>query len=158
MTDIVRAAIAAELALVQRVARVPSPPLGYGADLACASDLTSTMDVVDPMSTRALGEAIARRLDTPRGSIPDAPDFGMDLRGYLNRGVTTADLNRIADRIRSEVTQDDRVISARVSVAPSPNGSALTVSIAVVPADVRGRFELVLAVTSADVLIEELRG
>jgi phage baseplate assembly protein W len=158
MTDIVRDAIAAELARLQRVARTPAPPLGYGSDLSCAEDLTPRMDVVDPFSTRAIGEAIARRLDTPRGSLPGSPDYGIDLRSYLNRGTTAAEINSLADRIRVELSRDDRIASLRVRVTPNATGSTLSVAIAVVPVDPRlGAFSLTLAVTSAEVLIEELR-
>lgn len=158
MSDLVRDAIAEELTLVQREVRAKSAPLGYGTDLSLASDLTPTMEMVDPFSTRAIAEAIARRLDTPRGSLVDDPDYGIDLRGYLNRGTTAADLNTLADRVRTEVAQDDRILSARVVVTPSNGGKTLAVAIAIRPADPRiGGFRLTLAVTSAAVLIEELR-
>lgn len=157
MTDLVRAAIAAELAKLERIAPAPTPPFGYGADLSCAEDLTPTMDVVDPFSVRAIGEAIARRLDTPRGALVDDPDYGLDLRGYLNRGTTIAELNALADRVRTEVSKDDRIASARV-VVTSQTTRELRVAIVVTPVALdAGPFSLTLAVTSADVLIEELR-
>ncbi|AKF06084.1 GPW/gp25 family protein [Sandaracinus amylolyticus] len=158
MSDLVRDAIAAELALLERELPTPAAPFGYGADLSCASDLTPTMESVDPFSTRAIAEAAARRLDTPRGSLVDDPDYGLDLRSYLNRGTTAADINTLADRVRTEVAKDDRIARVRVVVTPSADGSELRVALQIQPVDANaGPFSLTLAVTSAGVLIEELR-
>lgn len=156
--DEVRAAIAAELALVERVAPTRREPFGYGTDLRCASDLTRTHDTVDPFSPVAIAEALARRLETPRGSVPDAPDDGLDLRAYLNQGTAATEIRTLADRIRTECRKDDRVAALRVVVSPSPNGSELDVALRVQPVDPRtGSFSLTLAVSSAAVLLKELR-
>lgn len=153
-----RDAIAAGLASLERVQSPPSAPFGYGSDLSCAADLSEDMEEVDPNSTLALGQAIARRLDCPRGKLPDDPDYGMDLRGYCNRGVTTSEIRSLATRVRNEVEKDDRIAGVTVTVTPSSTGSTLTVEIAVVPVDPRiGNFGLTLAVTSAEVLIETIR-
>jgi hypothetical protein len=158
MTDVVRDAITAELALLQRERRTPTAPFGYGTDLSCSSDLTPTMASVDAFSTRAISEAIVRRLDTPRGALVDDPDYGTDLRGFLNRGATAAELNALSDKVRAEVQRDDRVRSATVSLRMSEATRTLRVDIAVALVGTDGAFRMTLAVTSADILIEELRG
>lgn len=157
MSDVVRDAIATELALVQRIAPAPLAPFGYGSDLSCAGDLTPTMESVDPFSTRAIAESILRELDTPRGGLVDDPDYGLDLRGAVNRGMTAADVRSLAERVRTVAEKDDRVSRASVTVSPSPTGTTLRVEIRVTPVGALNPFRLTLAATSADVLIEELR-
>lgn len=157
-SDIVRDAIAEELEEIARAFPTPVAPFGYGTDISCAGDVTPTMESVDPFSTRAIGEAIARRLDTPRGGLVDDPNYGLDIKAYCNRGVTDAEVRGLAEAMRAEVVRDDRVARARVTVIPSPTGSSLTARILVTPRDPRaGTFSLTLAVTSAEVLIQELR-
>ena len=153
----VRSVIAAELARLTRVTDFPADPLGYGTDLVCTTDLDARMAEVDPLSTRALGEAILRRLDCPRGALPDDAGYGVDVRGMLSRGVTTADIQSLAGRIRGEVTKDDRVDACSVVVTPSPTGSSLAITLSVTPVDPRvGGFRMVLAASSSAVLLEEM--
>jgi len=149
--------IAEGLAELSTLERFPLPPLGYGVDLACTTDLDPAMAEVDPMSQRAVSEAIMRRLDCPRGALPDDPDYGLDLRGMLNTGTAAADITALAGRIRSEVQKDDRVDSVVVTVAPSPSGSVLAITLAITPIDpLIGGFRLVLSASSASVLLEEI--
>lgn len=157
MNSPVRDAIAAELAELTQEQPYPVAPFGWGRDLNCASDLLETMGEVDPFSTLALGQAIVRRLDCPRGALPDDLDYGIDLRAYLNRGTAAAEIAQLATRIRTEITKDDRIDSAVVTVTPSPSGSSLGVAIRVTPVDAQiGGFSMTLAVTSAEVLVQEI--
>lgn len=154
--DIVRTTLADTNSLT-RDFPTPTGPLGYGTDLSLATDLTDTMDTVDPFSTRAIAEAAIRRLSTPRGALLGDPDYGIDVRAYCNRGVTDEDLRTLAARIRAELEEDDRVDAAAVVVTPSADTTSLTISIRITPFDARlTTFSLTLAVTSADVLIQEL--
>lgn len=156
--SIVRDTLAAELAKLEPVTSTPFAPFGYGSDLSCTSDLTETMDEVDGFSTLALGQAIVRRLDCPRGALPDDPDYGIDLRAYCNRGTTADEVRALAGQIRTEVEKDDRIDSLAVTVTPAADGSSLSVSLVVTPiAAELGGFTLTLAVTSAEVLLEEIR-
>lgn len=155
--DLVRTGIAEGIAELTRVAEAPAAPWGYGSDLSCTSDLTETMEEVDGLSIVALSQAILRRLDCPRGALPDDADYGLSLPSYCNRGVTAADVRALAGQIGSEVTKDDRVDRAVVVVTPSPTGSSLSVKLTITPVDPRvGGFSLTLAATSAAVIIEEL--
>lgn len=165
MSQVVLDAIAAEVAKLTRVVDAPTGPLGYGADLACSEDLTESMEEVGGLTTRVLAEAILRRLDTPRGTLPDVRgtdlrdwNYGIDLRSYLNRATTDDEIRGLASNIRSELTKDDRIATVVVTVTPSPTGSSLAIDLLVTPVDPSvGIFALVLAVTSASVLIEEMR-
>lgn len=155
MNATLRSAIDAGLATLERVMDAPTGALGYGTDIACTDDLAEPMADVDPTSTTAIAQALLRRLDCPRGRLVDDADYGLDIRGYLNRGTTVAELNALAGAVRNEVEKDDRVSSAIVQVAASL--SSLSVRIRIVPADPNlDEFSLTLAVTSAAVVIQEI--
>lgn len=157
MSQIVKAAIAKHLGDIEKVMDVPSEPFGYGTDLSCTDDLDERLTEVDSQSTRALAEAVYRRITTPRGSLPDDPDYGIDIRGFLNRGTTAAEILAIAGQTRAEIEKDDRVQEAQVTVSPSRLGDSMTVDIRVTPEDPGlGDFDLTLAVTGSDVIMEAL--
>lgn len=156
MSPIVADAIAAGVAELEHVVDVPTGALGYGTDLGCDSDLAEAMD--DVSDTLVLAQALARRLDCPRGALPDDAGYGVDLRGMCNRGVTDRRVRELADLVRVEVQKDDRVDSASVTVMPASDGSALAVKIVATPrSPTISRFSLTLSVTSAAVLIAELQ-
>lgn len=159
MNALLRAAIDAGLADLDRVMDAPTGALGYGTDIVWTSDLVEPMSDVDPTSTAAISQALIRRLDCPRGRLVDDADYGLDVRGYLNRGTTTAEINALAGAIRNEVEKDDRVVSATVTVSPSSTGDAFAVSIRIVPASSeRDTFTVTLAVTSSALVLQEITG
>lgn len=152
---IVHDTIAAELATLTRQQPTPVAPYGYGTDLRCVDDVREDLAEVDPFSTLAIGEALARRLMTPRGQLLDDPEYGYDIRGLLNRGADAATLRDMASPIRNEVTKDDRVADATVTVTAV--GTQLTVQIQVTPADTEAEpFALTLGVVNGELMIEEL--
>jgi hypothetical protein len=126
---IIDAAIAAELAaLTERVADVPAPPLGYGTDLSCVTELDNDCAEVDPQSRVAVAQAITRRLTTPRGALIDDPDYGYDVRQFANRGTTQLELRAVADQCRGEAVKDDRVRDAAITAIYDAAERRLTVS------------------------------
>lgn len=155
MNAFLRAAIDSGLATIERVVDSPTGDLGYGTDIAWTLDMLEPMDDVDPTSTDAIAQAVVRRLDCPRGRLADDPDYGIDLVGRLNRGVTPAETNTLAGAIRNEIEKDDRILSATVVVVPTL--STLSVRIRIVPARAdRGPFSLTFAVTTASLLLQEI--
>lgn len=156
MNAVVADAIAAEIALLTREVAVPAAPFGYGTDASCTRDLEEGMPEVSGQT--ALAEALARRLDCPRGGLPDDGDYGIDLRSYLNRGLTVSEVRGLAGSIRSELTKDDRVDTVSVTVTPTPTGESLRVSLRIVPRDstLGGPFTLTLALTDGGALVEEM--
>lgn len=137
----------------------PSGDLGFGTDLSCIDDVTETLEEVDPFSQEAIAQASIRRITTPRGSMIDDPDYGLDIRGYANKGVTLSDLRDLAGLIRAEVTKDDRVDDAQVNVTSSgvAAGRRLFVSLVLTPSDPSvSTFTLTLAVTDGAVLLEAM--
>jgi hypothetical protein len=130
---------------------------GYGSDLDCGSDLTSDMGEVDPFSPRALAQALLRRLDCPRGGLPEDDDYGTDLVSMLNRGSTAADVQNLGSKIRSELAKDDRVDSLVVVVSPFPNGKDITVNVQVTPVDpVIGTFSMTFVATTTEIVLREI--
>ena len=155
MNALVQASIAEQIATLQRVVDAPVPPLGYGTDLSCITDLAEDLPEVDPASNHAIAEALIRRLITPRGALPGDSDYGFDLRGLLNRGVTLAELRAVTGQARNEVRKDDRVLDAKVSAAFTLQNSTLSVSIEVTPTDIEnGTFSFTFALTDTTVAME----
>ncbi len=100
MSETVTSALARNLSEVERLRDAPEEPFGYGTDISCAEDFQPDARDVDGFSTQAIGEAIYRRLTTPRGSNPDDEDYGLDVAAYLNRPTTTLELRGLAERVR----------------------------------------------------------
>lgn len=150
---IVHDKIAQQVAELEQLVPTPAPPFGFGVDLACVEDCTPTFDEVNPFSQRAIGEATVRRLSTARGTLDDDPDYGLDLRAYLNRGTALQEIADLAGAVRNEITKDDRIESATVTA--TFEGTVLRVKVTITPVDPNlGEFRLTLAVTSAAVLLE----
>ena len=119
----------------------------FGTDLSCVSDFTSTMSTVS--GRRLVGEAIARRLQTPRGRLIKHPNYGYDIAGELNGDLDAADIGRIQSNVEAECVKDERVLQATAVVTFAAN--TLTVVITLVDAD--GPFALVLAVSEVSVTL-----
>lgn len=154
MSAIVLNAIAAELATLERLVPTPEEPFGYGRDLSCVDDITETLEEVDPDSPLGVAQAIARRLTTTKGTLPDEPDYGLNLRDFLNAGVPASDLAGLAGRIKLEVLKDDRVEDATVTVS-IPDARSLSVSIQLTLYDPALQpFSLTLALTDSETLLE----
>lgn len=148
------AAIAADIATMGRLESVPVGALGYGTDLSCVMDITPTCDEVDPFSTRALSEALLRRLFTPRGILPDATDYGIDIRALLNHGYSTRALGALGAAIRGELIQDDRVSALTVRTAYA--SGRLAISLSVTPVDPFTAFSLTFTVDDRTGLIASI--
>jgi hypothetical protein len=93
---------------------------------------------------RCLGEAIARRLQTPRGGLIDDPNYGFDLSGELNDDVTQEDVARMSSSIEAECLKDERVFGATATVVFANGTLLVTIKLT----DSAGPFLLVLQVTS----------
>lgn len=157
MNETTRDAIAADLATLTRVVDLPVEPFGYGSDLSCDDDLTAYCDEVGGGSKLALGQALYRRLITPRGSLLDDPDYGVDVPGFLGNGVTQRELAGLAGAIRNELVKDDRVDSAQAEVVlDAPQ--FMRVSVLITPVDPTiGTFGLTFAVKDGAAMLEEIR-
>lgn len=144
LLDTISTAIAA-LPVADRVAPAM---LAYGVDMSCVTDLTLTMDDVDPTTGLGVAQMIVRRVTTPRGMVLDDLTWGIDLRSYVNRGTTTTELASIEQAVRTEVQRDDRVANAVADVAYDSAAKRLTVTLTVTLVTTGEDFKLVFFVTA----------
>lgn len=149
--------IATEIALIPVIPRPTLTALGYGTDLSCVTDITPDLAEVDMMSTRAIGEAIIRRLMTPRGTLLDDGAYGTDLRARCNAAMSQQELTRLEIQVRGEAMKDDRVVEAAVTVALQA-ARTLRVSLAITPALNTQPFTLTFFVTADGVQLQESIG
>lgn len=170
MSQIVNDAIARELAALGLERVVPNtqiargttgpggvvPDLGFGRDLSCVGDVTPSLAEVEPYSPIGIGEATIRRLTTPRGTLPDDPDYGFDVRAYCNRGVSRQDLRDLGGLARAEATKDDRIEDVTVTLTEPARGE-LVVYVRITPANPAVEsFALTFRVTSGAAVLMEL--
>lgn len=157
MNDTVADALAIELGRLEPVVPSPLGDPGFGRDLACILDVSDDLAEVDPFSPVAIGEATLRRLTTARGSLPDHADYGIDLRSFVNRGVPVDELRDLAGQIKNEITKDDRIESATVTVALEA-GNGLRFAIRIKPALVGVEtFALTFAIVNGQITVEAIR-
>ena len=157
MSEEVKAHMAAEIAAVVQIVDFPTAPFGYGSDISGALDVDPTMAETNPFSTLALAESLVRRLDTPRGSLPDDKNWGISVASYLNKGSTSQDILQIAGQIRNELLLDDRVDTLTVEMKPDAVGKNVRVSISVQPlAAFAGPFTLTLNASDTGLILEEI--
>lgn len=139
-----------------RAATDPQPPLGYGVDLSCVADLAPDLREVAPFSQDALREACLRRLITPRGTVPDSPNYGFDVRALMNSPATPEHIASWRGRIVNELQKDDRVRSVDARVTFEHATTTASIAVAVEPeAPETGGFAFTL-VLNADGLAEIL--
>jgi hypothetical protein len=152
-------AYAAELATMVRVVDAPTGALGYGTDLSCTTDVDERLTEVDPQTPRAIAESIIRRFITPRGALIDDGDYGLDVRGHLNRGITQQDLRALSGALQSEAQKDDRVLAAHVELRVDTSAGEMFVNVTIAPADPNAEpFTFVFSVTSGAVLGVTIHG
>lgn len=119
----------------------------YGTDLDLLTDLTINMRTIS--GRPALGQALARRLQTPRGRLLKHPNYGFDLAGRINDDLTQAEIAAIASDVEAECLKDERVLACSVSSV----FAASTLTVVVTVTDAAGPFALVLAVSAVNVTL-----
>jgi hypothetical protein len=125
----------------------------FGSCWSCLDDLT--MPSIMASGFRVVGEAVARRWNTPRGGLVDDPDYGFDLTDYVGDDIGPTDIARISHMAGAEAEKDERVLSADVTVSLLSSG-VLTVSGVITTA--AGPFQLVVAVTGVSVTLLQASG
>jgi phage baseplate assembly protein W len=121
--------------------------LDFGVDIACGDDLDLFFDTVSGRD--CLIQDVRNRLSTPRGSLINVPDYGLDVRAFLSTPITQARAFAIQTAIASEVTKDDRVRAASAAVTFNEATRALRITLAITTAD--GPFTLTLEATALTV-------
>lgn len=119
-----------------------------GTDISTFPRLDGTFTPIS--GGRVVVEAIARRLSTPRGMLSFHPDYGLDLRAWLNASVRDSDIEALRSAIVDECLKDERVFAtSRVDVAFDRQTGTARVTIGLVISS--GPFTLVLGVSSLSV-------
>lgn len=128
--------------------------VNFGSDVSTLPALDDTFTL--QRGLKVLSQNIARRLTTPRGALPFAPNFGTDVRQWLGAELGNEALGRLKAQIEAECEKDERVEEASVSVKYNAPTKALTIQIALATA--QGPFRLVLGITalSLQLLTEEV--
>lgn len=97
----------------------------YGSDTGCTNDLPLiSVTIIDPV--QLIGQRTIRRLTTPRGAlglINDDPNFGFDVRQYVNAKLTPSQIATAQSNIQDEITKDEEIDSAEVSFSLSGTGA-----------------------------------
>ena len=122
-------------------------PDSLGTDVFCLTDIPLRWTLVTERQNLAC--ALARRLSTPRGTLDWDPNYGFDLRGSLNDGLTQTALSQLRGAISSECEKDERVLRCDADVVYIAASSSLTVNLTITTNT--GPFALILQVTSVSV-------
>lgn len=122
-----------------------------GTDVAGLFDTDAAFSTVSGIAN--LGRALGRRYITPRGKLDYAPEYGTDLRGYLNDDVSSA---TVAAAIRADATaealKDPRVLTVDVTTSFEPAASTLTITVTGTTAAGPFRFIFALSPSAAELL------
>lgn len=120
----------------------------FGTDLSATDDVTDDMAEVSGLTVVA--QAIYRRLSTPRATLWRDPNYGLDLREYLSKAQTPAQIAAIPGQVRLEIQKDERVSSAVVTVREI---SLLSLVIDISVTTGQGPFKMTLTATQAAVAL-----
>ena len=93
----------------------------FGTDLSATDDLDAGAREV--AGDELVGEAIYRRLTTARGTLIDDPDYGLDVRSFVQAGLTSGRLVEIAGLIRVELAKDETIGDTAVNVDQLGDGT-----------------------------------
>lgn len=157
MSDLVRDAIASGLAALTPAATTPTAS-GYGIDLVCFDDIDPRMAETDPADLASLAQDCYHRITTTRGTIPDAPDFGVNVIEFLHRGTTPQELAAMGGQCESEIAKDDRVDAVTVTLDVGIAAKSLAITVDVTPVDTAiGPFTLIVSVTDGAALLKEIQ-
>ena len=127
-----RAPLAEEAAFAGRL-RIYVALGEWGHMLPLGDDLTAVPDLelMTHGGVPNLAEAITRRLTTPRGGLFYDPDYGVDLRRYLNEAATEEVQFEIARLAEEQAEEDPRVARATAQVSFEQSTRTLTVHLTI---------------------------
>ena len=101
----------------------------YGSDVSTFAgpllDLDPTFTVIT--GPRVVAERVARRLTTPRGGLFYDANYGMDIRDFLNAGVTNQ-LSAIQELCNQEALKEETVQASNCTVTYVAATSTMTIA------------------------------
>lgn len=112
-----------------------NPASPFGSDVWIGPNAQGILDL-DPSLREVSGlpvliQSVVMRLTTPTGSAIDAPDDCIDLRSYISKGLTVAQIGQVKNVITTQLLRDQRILNAQVSVSFSFQTSIMTVVMAI---------------------------
>ena len=127
-----------------------APVQDLGTDVDARSDVPLRWGLVSGRSN--LNDALARRFISLLGSMPDDPEYGLDLRDYLSAGLTPSGLAQLRNAIVTQAGADPRIQSVdSVDFTFNEGSNALTVVLGL--SDGQGPFDLILGINAVTVEI-----
>lgn len=126
----------------------------FGTDLDCITDIGPSMALA--ANARNMGNAIARRLTTPRGSLIYDPDYGFDVRALLNAGTTDNGAAITQSQIANEVVKDERIGSCDPTFVFVQSTGQLIITLSITLSN-GAPFTLVLSATALTVTILQVQ-
>jgi hypothetical protein len=121
----------------------------FGTDVLTFPDLDETLSPA--RGFRVLAEAICRRLVTPRGQMLFEPNYGFDVRSFLNAPIRMPELAAIKAGVEDQCEADERAVSAECSPEFNPQTGILKLPISVETAE--GPFQLVALVNNLNLTL-----
>lgn len=117
------------------------------------TDINGTPDL-DPAFSRVtgatcLGQALSRRLETPRGGLWYDPDYGEDVRDRLNDAVGMTTRHALESAVEAECEKDKRV--RRASATATFDQASYTLSLAISVETAAGPFTFLMKADSLTV-------
>lgn len=127
----------------------------FGRDISCTTGLRSGRFASGIM---LVAEAAYRRLTTPRGMLRGGEaeeNYGIDLTALIGRLSTKAVIASLPDRIRAELTKDERILTVETTIVETTAGEGLrSFEITIDAVTMEGPFSL--QVVASDVTTELL--
>lgn len=135
---------------------IPAYNPDFGSDISALPELNFSFK----SGYVNLAEAIGRRLITPRGGLFYDPDYGFDLRRYLNETWTESTEFEVETLLVAELRKDPRILDATATIDITNILATRQVSITIEAETDFGPFSLVLNVSAVtvEVLYADLGG
>ncbi len=97
----------------------------------------------DTAARRIVENYVKRMIDTPPGSLPDAPDRGYDAKRLLLHEMSPDELDSEAELMADQISADERIVSAEVEIVQTDtdNGGIDAEILITVETDDDGPFE-----------------
>ena len=124
--------------------------IDYGYDIGMGPTLIDLdPNMIDIGGRTLLVQSCVRRLVTYRGTLIDDPNYGTDVRVFLNDDVTPTGLAMYGAAVDAELVKDERVLRSSTTCTFVANVLMLSISLV----DGAGPFRLTLAVSNVTVTL-----
>jgi len=99
----------------------------YGKDILIGKVVSTESGLKNLMN------ALVRRLSTPLGGLFYDPDYGLDVRSFLNGEINQNSIDTIRVSVEQELEKDERVRTCRCDLQFTESTFALRLNIQVTP-------------------------